>query len=324
LCADAFTVGNDVFFARGMYDPSTATGQRLLAHELVHVRQQRRGAGNTIQRELATPPPVTAAPAQPALTDDEIKAAIAYNGRRYSTVRIKLIQDLVGTEPTGTWTKADILAIAWVQEEFGLSKDGKVGPSTFRFLDRETAAAKLSRKDKHCMVAFWVDGHPQNIVPHANGADIHGHFDVHAMFPPHCRCADYEYRQFIRGHFQHERAGVITDEANAFGRIPGGRLPAAFREDGDTTAAALNYGHRTQPAENINHYEDSGGAWNQATGCVYEGQDFPGGIYQGQNVVPTTGDTLDILMQFRGEIRRRGRTIQTKHWTAVRRRFVLP
>lgn len=40
LAADAFTVGNDIFFARGTYDPQSAHGQRLLAHELVHVTQQ--------------------------------------------------------------------------------------------------------------------------------------------------------------------------------------------------------------------------------------------------------------------------------------------
>ncbi len=40
LEADAFTVGNDIFFAEGKYDPSSVRGQALLAHELTHVRQQ--------------------------------------------------------------------------------------------------------------------------------------------------------------------------------------------------------------------------------------------------------------------------------------------
>jgi Domain of unknown function (DUF4157) len=39
--ARAFTTGRDVFFARGEYRPSTASGQQLLAHELTHVAQQR-------------------------------------------------------------------------------------------------------------------------------------------------------------------------------------------------------------------------------------------------------------------------------------------
>ena len=39
--AAAFTVGEDVAFAAGRYDPRTAEGRRLLAHELSHVVQQR-------------------------------------------------------------------------------------------------------------------------------------------------------------------------------------------------------------------------------------------------------------------------------------------
>ncbi len=39
----AFTVGRDVAFGAGQYVPGTSSGQRLLAHELTHVIQQRRG-----------------------------------------------------------------------------------------------------------------------------------------------------------------------------------------------------------------------------------------------------------------------------------------
>lgn len=46
--ARAFTVGNDVFFGAGQYQPHTPTGQRLLAHELVHTQQQK-GLGNLAQ-----------------------------------------------------------------------------------------------------------------------------------------------------------------------------------------------------------------------------------------------------------------------------------
>jgi hypothetical protein len=39
----AYTVGNDIVFAADRYAPSTLEGQRLIAHELTHVVQQRRG-----------------------------------------------------------------------------------------------------------------------------------------------------------------------------------------------------------------------------------------------------------------------------------------
>jgi hypothetical protein len=41
--ANAYTVGSDVVFKGGQYNPSTPTGQRTLAHELAHVVQQSQG-----------------------------------------------------------------------------------------------------------------------------------------------------------------------------------------------------------------------------------------------------------------------------------------
>jgi hypothetical protein len=41
--AHAFTKGTDIHFAPGQYDPSSPRGERILAHELAHVVQQRAG-----------------------------------------------------------------------------------------------------------------------------------------------------------------------------------------------------------------------------------------------------------------------------------------
>ena len=41
--ATAYTVGNDLVFSSGNYSPHSAPGRRILAHELAHVIQQRRG-----------------------------------------------------------------------------------------------------------------------------------------------------------------------------------------------------------------------------------------------------------------------------------------
>ncbi|HWS72754.1 MAG TPA: DUF4157 domain-containing protein, partial [Thermoanaerobaculia bacterium] len=43
LGAQAFTHGANVYFAPGQYEPATARGQQILAHELMHVVQQRSG-----------------------------------------------------------------------------------------------------------------------------------------------------------------------------------------------------------------------------------------------------------------------------------------
>ncbi len=41
VSARAFTTGNDLYFAKGEYSPGSGSGDRLLAHELSHVVQQR-------------------------------------------------------------------------------------------------------------------------------------------------------------------------------------------------------------------------------------------------------------------------------------------
>ena len=41
VTARAFTVGNDIYFARGEYRPGTSEGNQLIAHEVAHTIQQR-------------------------------------------------------------------------------------------------------------------------------------------------------------------------------------------------------------------------------------------------------------------------------------------
>ncbi|ELZ85526.1 hypothetical protein C453_06913 [Haloferax elongans ATCC BAA-1513] len=49
--ARAFTVGNHIAFNHGEYDPNSAEGQHVLAHELAHVRQQTGGAVSMLPQE---------------------------------------------------------------------------------------------------------------------------------------------------------------------------------------------------------------------------------------------------------------------------------
>src|SRR5258708_33569396 len=64
----AYTVGQDVVFASGQYAPNTATGRRLLAHELTHVLQQSAGSPGF-------EPPLENAP--PQRQDEKQTAAVA-------------------------------------------------------------------------------------------------------------------------------------------------------------------------------------------------------------------------------------------------------
>jgi hypothetical protein len=56
LNAKAFTVGSDIYFNEGQYQPNTAEGNKLMAHELTHVVQQNTfSQAKQIQRELKDP-----------------------------------------------------------------------------------------------------------------------------------------------------------------------------------------------------------------------------------------------------------------------------
>jgi hypothetical protein len=53
LHADAFTVGNHIFFGQDRYNPKTVNGKKLMAHELAHFVQQSTGrAGRQLQRRI--------------------------------------------------------------------------------------------------------------------------------------------------------------------------------------------------------------------------------------------------------------------------------
>ncbi|HET8951417.1 MAG TPA: DUF4157 domain-containing protein [Solirubrobacteraceae bacterium] len=54
VSARAFATGTDVYFAKGEYKPGSADGDRLIAHELAHVVQQR-GAANTGPLTVSNP-----------------------------------------------------------------------------------------------------------------------------------------------------------------------------------------------------------------------------------------------------------------------------
>jgi ribosomal protein S18 acetylase RimI-like enzyme len=71
----AFTVGSSIYFANGQYRPETMQGQRLLAHELTHVLQQRAGR---VKNAFGTGVAVVADPALEAEADQLGAAAAAH------------------------------------------------------------------------------------------------------------------------------------------------------------------------------------------------------------------------------------------------------
>jgi hypothetical protein len=327
--ARAYTVGSHIVFGDGQYCPGSGAGRRLLAHELAHTIQQG-GGSNLIQRDLATPSPEVTPQAQPDLTDAQIREAIRFNSSFYDAANTRLIQSILGGGVTGVWTADNIRAIAATQEEYGLKKDGKVGPDTFDFITREQTTEGMGTENADCLTAFRVIPFPVQTGATAGPGGttrIRGHHTVEARFSSRCDCSQFEYRQFIAGVATGSRGGTIQNLAGSFGHLPGGPLPVVMTEDGNTTCPSRNYGHRNQPGQastttrcGEDHYINSDGSPNQAGGCIYRAEDFPEISVSGLQ----TGDTVDLLVQFRGEIRRNGTVVSTKNWTDIDTSVVTP
>ena len=86
LSALAFTQGRDLHFAPGRYNPATPQGQRIIAHELAHVVQQRQGR---VARPSSGGVPLNADPSLEAEADalggraargEAVRGAVAHGG----------------------------------------------------------------------------------------------------------------------------------------------------------------------------------------------------------------------------------------------------
>lgn len=138
--AKAFTNGNDIYFNKGAYNPSSNEGKHLLAHELTHTVQQG-GESGTVQRSLLNPP-TTPEREGKELTPEQVQTAIAYNQKRHTDIEeISLIRDILGLSPEPKVIDEDFIrAIADYQTNFGLAIDGKIGKATADRLAREIIA----------------------------------------------------------------------------------------------------------------------------------------------------------------------------------------
>lgn len=141
--AHAYTLGRDIVFGAGQFAPHTEKGLNLLAHELVHVGQQKGSEVSTkVQADFAIEPTV-ATPAVPTLTPAEIAAAITYNQTRFTNPdEIALLRDILGLQATTPPViDADFIqAVVLYQADYGLTPDGKLGKSTVEQLSREIIA----------------------------------------------------------------------------------------------------------------------------------------------------------------------------------------
>ena len=144
LHARAFTLGDDIAFARGQYHLGADDGRRLMAHELAHVVQDGEGpARRMLHRDLAVEPPNPEAEPR-ELTEEELQAAQEYNERRFEDpFTIAIVRDVLGIDKYPAVVDRDFIdaTLRW-QAVQNLNQDGKFGPAATLRLVRELGGGR--------------------------------------------------------------------------------------------------------------------------------------------------------------------------------------
>lgn len=290
--ARAYTAGRDVVFGENQYNPHTMPD--LLVHELTHVIQQNRMA------------PIGDVDLKLGPSDD----AFEDQARNMASM---------GDFSNGSFQKA-------IQTFKSIPDAVRIQRGLFTPLAPGGGFRGLMERDRQrtsCQPIFRVVVHPVlgAATPGPNGTTrIRGHHVVEARFSSRCNCSEFEYRQYIAGVAMAYRGAQEENLARLFQYTPGGSLPIDMQEDGMTNCPSVNYGRREQRGQasttatcGENRYTDDTGRTDQPNGCTYRGEDFPELIVHNLN----SGDTVDLLIEFRGEIEHNHRTILTRSWTTV-------
>lgn len=150
LGARAFTVGDHIFFGSGEYQPGSAQGQRLIAHELTHTIQQKPAAARA-SRTLARAPAMAvssvgsqAAPKRVQRLFDDVKASIRNKIRDFIVRDFPpwdLITLIIGWDPIQDKTVKGATR-DWIRAAMKLVPDGE---ALFARLDQEGKIDSISK-----------------------------------------------------------------------------------------------------------------------------------------------------------------------------------
>ncbi|MFQ3684939.1 DUF4157 domain-containing protein, partial [Roseiflexus sp.] len=150
LDALAFTVGNDIAFAPGQYQPGSDEGRTLLAHELTHTLQQTGGAAR-VQRQ--TPPdlsgvganlglPITMQTPSSGSSQGGGRRMISYGSQGPDVADAQQLLNQHGATPPlvvdGIFGPKTRQATIDFQKAHGLAPDGIIGPLTWGALESGT------------------------------------------------------------------------------------------------------------------------------------------------------------------------------------------
>ena len=290
LGANAFTVGNDIYFNQGKYNPSSSQGKRLLAHELTHTVQQGASA-QMIQADFAIQPPNPGATAT-TLTPAQIQEAIRYNQRklgRGSADIVRLVRDVLGISPDPAVIDQDLVeAIVSWQAVNNLTQDGKLGPGTAAPLFAELRAeghGRESRQLARLIRRGKVKKQPKyspsgTLRPTASGGTKSVTFTFSAEFEHNPRNGIFasccEVRQQIQWDASMRRSFAATGNPVPHGGFPARHPANRWIEDRDSSndRYGRRSGRHSAPGAG-DQYLNARGARDQANGTRYEGRDTP-------------------------------------------------
>jgi hypothetical protein len=161
VSAQAYTVGHDIVFGRGRFEPSTSEGRRLIAHELTHVVQQTGATRERLvrrheKRELT---PTTRGKSNHLIRRKcDVDPALEYYEKTAPGKKIDYaewlgkMRKVAGTankslfedaKAAGKIDRSFVLLVCKIQELLNVGEDGKLGGTTFTAFEKfSTGGAK--------------------------------------------------------------------------------------------------------------------------------------------------------------------------------------
>ncbi len=215
LGAEAFTVGEDIFFAEGAFAPATRAGRQLLVHELTHVAQSLRG-----------------------------QAARSGDGLSVSRPGDPLEQEAEGAERAVTWSpEVGPSAVGKVQQMFARATAGSAVELPFRPTLERFFGRRLPIMDVFI-------GRDELREIGARGAAA-GHTVVFAESSPSLPAVAHEVAHVL----QQEHAGPLTAESSAIAEAGAPaeiEADSAVRAIASGDAAAFSVRERAAPIVHLN------------------------------------------------------------------------
>lgn len=179
LNAQAFTVGQDIFFGAGAYNPASSAGRRLIAHELAHVVQQSGGtqglsrSPTVVQRRIGDghdlSSPWLAGDAQlEGAFDNEAGRFLRRGSRGTSVKRVQQLLYFLGFDigrhgADGIFGPDTDAAVRAFQRRYAPPVDGIIGPITIGALDKQANSPEPNRTTPQPVPAGPPTGTPPSL-----------------------------------------------------------------------------------------------------------------------------------------------------------------